>query len=356
MMPPDQTRIPVTVLTGFLGSGKTSLLNRLLKTPSLEGAMVLINEFGEVGIDHLLVETSQEEMIELSNGCLCCTIRSDLIDRLEDLLTRIAEGQLKRISRLIIETTGLADPVPILQLFMTHPLLLHRFHHDGVVTVVDAIHATQTLDSYEEARRQVALADRIVISKSDLLPEEGALHSLLAHLKNFNSTAEIHINDPTQKIDMVLLPTLLAQGFNRFDNKNFNLGHDHHYHHGQTIHSFCLEYDKPLPLHTIEAFLSQISTRYAVSIMRLKGIVLTTQHPDRPLVVQGIQGLFHPPQWLDGWGKLEHQTCLVLIVDGGVTRQEIEELFSSFSGQIGIDRADFQAFAANPLAIAGLKF
>ncbi|MBW8791548.1 MAG: GTP-binding protein, partial [Rhizobium leguminosarum] len=158
-------RIPVTILTGFLGAGKSTLLNRILKDPVMKDAAVIINEFGDVGIDHLLVESSGDSIIELSDGCLCCTVRGELVDTLANLMDAVQTGRVKPVKRVVIETTGLADPSPVMQAIMGNPVIATNFELDGVVTVVDAVNGLQTLDNHEEARKQVAVADRLIVSK-----------------------------------------------------------------------------------------------------------------------------------------------------------------------------------------------
>ena len=164
-----EQRIPVTVLTGFLGSGKTTLLNKLLRRPELADTAVIINEFGEIGLDHLLVEKSDDEgMVTLNSGCLCCTVRGDLVRTMSELFLKRSSGEVTPFKRMVVETTGLADPAPILHTLMTDPLLASRYRLDGVVTTVDGVNGGSTLDNHEEAVKQAAVADRLLLTKSDI--------------------------------------------------------------------------------------------------------------------------------------------------------------------------------------------
>lgn len=355
--------IPVSIVTGFLGAGKSTLLNRLLKDLALNDAAVIINEFGEVGIDHLLVQSSGDSIIELSNGCLCCTVRGELIDTLADLLDRIQTEKVKPVSRVIIETTGLADPVPVLLAIMAHPAIAASFRIDGVVTLVDALTGAETLSRHEEAARQAAVADRLVITKTDLATPE-ARDELLVSLKGLNPLAEIiDVADPAAST-----PALLVTGLFDAARKNASVGewltaekhaggHHHHHHdvnrHDAHIRAFALTTGRLVSPAIIEAFQHRLAAEHGDKLLRLKGVVALAGD-DRPLVVHGVRDTVYPATRLEAW-EGEPATRLVVITSD-LAEAVVQDLFETYLDRPGIDRPDRAALDDNPLSAFGFKY
>ncbi|WP_274427314.1 CobW family GTP-binding protein [Chelativorans sp. YIM 93263] len=345
--------IMLSILTGFLGAGKTTLLNRLLKDPALTETAVIINEFGEVSIDHLLVEQASDEIVELGNGCICCTVRGALIDQLAELARRP-----QKLRHVMVETTGLADPAPIIQAVMAHPELSRVYSLGCVVTVIDSVNGAQTLEAYEEARSQVALADRLVITKSDLVAEEenGDLRGRLASL---NPNAEILVASAgeTGAAALLLNPSVeraLPRGSGHHHHHDEH-GHDHTHSHGEEMfQSVSLIHDRPLPWSAVENFLDLLATQQGENILRIKGLVATVENPDRPVLVQGAQKVLHEPELLPRWPQGAHRTGIV-VIGRNLDTEYVRRIFAAFTGRAEVDTPDRTALEENPLAISGFR-
>ncbi|KPH09342.1 GTP-binding protein [Rhizobium acidisoli] len=389
-------RIPVTILTGFLGAGKSTLLNRILKDPVMKDAAVIINEFGDVGIDHLLVESSGDSIIELSDGCLCCTVRGELVDTLANLMDAVQTGRVKPVKRVVIETTGLADPAPVMQAIMGNPIIATNFELDGVVTVVDAVNGLQTLDNHEEARKQAAVADRLIVSKKAMAAATDALEQRLralnprAAMMDADSaeagSAAVLVNglyDPATKIadvgrwlrdeDAHEAHHHHAHGHDHHHDGDHH-GHHHHGHHNHdhdgdhahqdphdvnrhdaSIRSFSIIEEKPIDPMALDMFIDLLRSAHGEKLLRMKAIVSVSDRPDRPLVLHGVQSIFHPPVRLAAWPDPNDRRTRMVLITKDLPEAFVKDLFDAFLGKPRIDMPDRAALSDNPLAIPGLR-
>jgi len=342
---PLASRIPVTVITGFLGSGKTTLLRRLLRHPGMSRAAVIINEFGDVAIDHELVAASSEQMTLLSNGCLCCTLRTDLQETLRELFVKRRAGEVIDFERVFIETSGLADPVPVLHTLQTDGLLGAQYRLNGVVTLVDAVNGMGQLDAMPEAAKQAAVADRLVITKTDIA-ERDIVDRLQRRLQAMNRFALI-----TTAVDGELDPALLADiGPQRVTARSEELGRwlnatapeswraeeagllrqriaPRAVAHDAAIDSFCLWFDKPFTWEQLNAALQALTSMRGPDLLRVKGIVHVAGERG-PVVLQGAQHVFHPPVTLERGRDTDPRSRIVFIVRN-ISRESIEALFAA---------------------------
>lgn len=306
---------PVSVLTGFLGSGKTTLLGHLLHQPEFSRTAVIINEFGEIGLDHELVARSDDTYVELATGCLCCKLRSDLAETLVDLVSRRDDGSIPAFKQVVIETSGLADPAPILQTLMTDRALAERLTLGAVITTVDAVNGLRTLAREPTSTKQVAVADRLVMTKSDLAePGDTALRGQLAAINPAAPVlkAEHGRIDPRLLLGEDLRDALARPGdFGRWLG---DVAHEaRHHSHDAAIESFVLTRTRPLAAVTLTLFLETLAEHCGGDLLRLKGIVNVAESPQRPAVIHGVQHVFHPPTWLPRWPSEDRRSRIVFI-------------------------------------------
>ncbi len=327
-------RLPVSLITGFLGSGKTTVLNHLLRHPDMADSAVVINEFGEIALDHLLVAAVEGEVAVMASGCVCCTVRSDLEETLRTLLVRRDRGEVPAFSRVLVETTGLADPAPIVQLFLNNPLLSHFLRLDAIVTTVDAVNGARQLDEHEEAVKQAALADRLLLTKTDLA-ETGAYEGLRERLRRLNPGAAIlcvshgdiapnqlfgaALFDPARKTpDVRRWLQEEAYAGHAHDHPHDHEGegthghHDHESRHDARIRAFCLTFAEPLDWNAVSLWLAGLRMLRGQDLLRVKGILNLTGEA-APVAIHGVHHVFHPPVALDRWPDEDRRSRIVFI-------------------------------------------
>ena len=323
---PGGPLVPVSLLTGFLGSGKTTVLNKLLSRAAFARTVVVINEFGEIGLDHELVESSTEDMVLLKSGCLCCTIRGDLVDTLRGLTARKLGGTIAPFDRVLIETTGLADPAPILHTLMSDLALNSAYRLDGVITTVDAATGDATLDRQIESVKQAAVADRLLLTKTDLVPPAQSM-ALSQRLRRLNPAAPIIVSrqgevDPASLLDAGLYnPETKSLDVQRWLKAEAYTpdGHDHNHEHGHDINrhdehikAVCLTVEEPIPASAFDTWLGLLLAMKGPDILRVKGIV-NIEGFGGPLVIHGVRHVFHPPLQMKKWPGNDRRTRIVFI-------------------------------------------
>lgn len=328
--------IPVTVLTGFLGSGKTTLLARLLRTPAFARTAVIINEFGDVGIDHDLVAAAEESFVQLETGCICCMVRGDLEATLADLVARRISGALPDFERIVIETSGLADPAPVLNAVMAETGRGAGIVLDGIVTTIDAVIGAATLAQEAQSVRQVAVADRLILTKTDLLAE-GPDAALLARIRRLNPGAPLMIAirgaiDPAQLLGLEGDPSptplrTTGPAPETTPTMDAPLPHD------PDIGYVVVRRERPLPALALTLFLEALADHAGADLLRLKGLIRVAENPAQPAVIHGVQHIFHEPQWLPGWPSSDHSSRIVLI-GRGLSQLWVEQLLDALEAEV----------------------
>jgi G3E family GTPase len=329
--------IPVNVITGALGSGKTTLLARLLRDPGMADTAVLINEFGEVGLDHHLLQRIDADTVMLQSGCVCCTIRGDLANAVRDLYERRQRGEIARFRRLVIETTGLADPAPVIYTLMSGDAIRHHFRLGNVITTVDALNGARQLDAFEESLKQAAVADRLVLTKTDLA-DEATVTALRQRLAALNPAAPVIEGAAAASAANLLTgdvynPRTKGREVARWVAAAAAPGHQHAHdvnRHDASIHAFCLTFEAALDWTAFGVWLTMLLHAHGENILRVKGILNVAGSPV-PVAVHGVQHIVHPPVHLARWPDDDRRSRIVFIVRG-LAQADIEASLAAFNG------------------------
>ena len=362
-------RIPVTLVTGFLGSGKTTLINAALRAKELAKTVVVVNEFGEVGLDHQLFASSSDSVVVLENGCLCCTVRSDLVGTLNSLYHARQAGEVPTFDNVVIETSGLAEPGPVLQAFLSEPTLDGLYRVASVLTLVDAVNWSGTSEAHEESIRQVALADQIRITKLDMVngDRQNGSSRIRLELRRINPSAEI---DEVDWSAASVAKLLSSRGFDATDpqadprpwldveayqnaahahdgcdsdhghHEHGRSGHAHSHHlEGRGIENFVLTRESPLTRDEAQFLLDGIAQNLGPGLLRVKGLLHIADEPGRPAVIQGAQHLLHTMSWLDRWPDGDHRSRLIFITQG-IPRDNLRDIIDL------LDRVSARTFKA----------
>jgi G3E family GTPase len=381
----------VTLLTGFLGSGKTTLLNRAIRHPSLARTVVVVNEFGEIGLDHALIAASNDSIVVLENGCMCCTVRGDLLATLTSLHAARTAGEMQPFDHVVIESSGLADPTPILQALLSEPTLEGRYRAVQTIATFDAINGAATLARHDESVRQLALADRILITKLDLPGAAPAPATEAGHrvaLRALNAAAIIarapadqeaaaallraEVSDPAggaaQALDWLNLGAYLRPGAHDHDHRDDGHDHDGEHHgdgrgnhdlprHLKDIASYCFIKHEPIAREALHLLLSALENNLSANLLRVKGLVNIAEEPGRPALIQGAQHLLHNLAWLDAWPDEDHRTRIVFIAQGvaRATVQEMIELLERVATRTASARRRGAAAAVAPPLRTGVR-
>jgi G3E family GTPase len=324
---------PVNIITGFLGSGKTTLLQRLLRSPELSNVAVLVNEFGEVGLDHHLLQGVAESTLLLENGCMCCAVRGDLQKALRDLLSRRTREDVPYFRRVVIETSGLADPAPIVYTLLSEAVLRHHFRLSGIVTTIDAVNGTSQLETFAEAVKQVSMADEVVVTKADL-SDEPSLAVLHARLRALNVCAPIlESREIRGKLHQLLTDDIYdAEGKYREASHWTTDEIDAHGTHEHTtgVQSFAATFNRPLDWTAFGVWASMLLHRHGADVLRLKGLLNVAGVPT-PVLINAVQHIVHPPSHLEKWPDDDRRSRLIFIVRG-LQRARIERSLGVFNG------------------------